>query len=320
MDNRRWSSDATRSVSHVAAYPTAGGYLTATLLVVAVLLPSTAHAQLMGHNLTGDFGLRSGSQAPVGRYAGFLLPVYVADTIKGPQGEIVEEGTVKVVAIAPFVSFVTETKILGGNYGALISPSFSNTAIEFPRLDVDDSQFGLADLYVVPFQLGWHLPTVDVTTSYGFFAPTGRFEPGADDNLGLGMWSHELSVGTTVYLDQAKSWHFATRAFYEIHSGKDGIDQKVGDLMTLEGGFGKTLSNASSVGLAYYAQWKVTEDSGADLADLPPSLSGQKDRGFGLGPEVDLLQGGLVIRGLFEFGSRNSLQGFVFVASLGLPF
>lgn len=272
----------------------------------------------MGHNLTGDFGLRSGSQAPQGRYAGFFLPVYVADTLKGPAGgELVSQGDLKLVAIAPFVWFVTETKILGGNYGALIVPSFANTAIEFPRLDVDDSQFGFADLYVVPFQLGWHLPTVDVTTSYGFFAPTGRFEPGADDNIGLGMWSHELSVGATAYLDQAKSWHLATTAFYEIHSGKDGIDQRVGDLLTLEGGFGRTLANLSSVGLAYYAQWKVTEDSGDDL---PLLLRGQKDRGFGLGPEVNLLQGALVIRGLFEFGSRSSLEGFMFVASLALPF
>ena len=296
----------------------AGGYLTAMLLVVAALLPATAHAQLMGHNLTGDYGLRSGSQAPAGRYAGFFLPVYVADTLKGPAGgKIDAEGRVKVVAIAPFVLYVSETKILGGNYGALVVPSFANTALELPRLDVDDSQFGLADLYVVPFQLGWHLPTVDVTASYGFFAPTGRFEPGADDNIGLGMWSHELSVGATAYLDQAKSWHLATSAFYEIHSGKEGIDQKVGDLLTLEGGFGKTFSNFSSVGLAYYAQWKVTEDSGADLPFL---LRGRKDRGFGLGPEVDLLQGGLALRGLFEFGSNSSLEGFVFVASLALPF
>ena len=131
------------------------------------------------------------------------------------------------------------------------------------------------------------------------------------------MWSHELSVGATAYLDQGKSWHLAATAFYEIHSGKEGIDQKVGDLLTIEGGFGKTLSNLSSVGVAYYAQWKVTEDSGTDL---PLFLRSQKDRGFGLGPEVDLLQGGLVLRGLFEFGSRSSLEGFVFVASLALPF
>ena len=132
-------------------------FVAAALLIVVALLPVTAQAQLMGHNLTGDFGLRSGSQAPAGRYVGFFLPVYVADSLKGPAGgKIDSQGNLKLVAIAPFVWFVTETKILGGNYGALIVPSFANTALEFPRLDVDDSQFGFADLYVVPFQLGWH--------------------------------------------------------------------------------------------------------------------------------------------------------------------
>jgi hypothetical protein len=88
------------------------------------------------------------------------------------------------------------------------------------------------------------------------------------------MWSYEFSGGTTLYLDKAKSLSFATSAFWEIHSKKDGTDirvgpimlagVKVGQLLTLEGGFGKSfLQGAASVGLAYYAQWKITRD---DLA------------------------------------------------------
>jgi hypothetical protein len=34
------------------------------------------------------------------------------------------------------------------------------------------------------------VPRVDLTAGYGFYAPTGRFELGATDNIGLGFWTH----------------------------------------------------------------------------------------------------------------------------------
>ncbi len=45
-------------------------------------LASEAEAQYLGHNLTGDFGLFAGSQAPPGRYVGIYVPYYRSDTLK----------------------------------------------------------------------------------------------------------------------------------------------------------------------------------------------------------------------------------------------
>ena len=42
----------------------------------------------------------------------------------------------------------------------------------------------------------------DFIAGYGFYAPTGRYEAGADDNIGLGMWSHEIQGGTTLYVNR----------------------------------------------------------------------------------------------------------------------
>ena len=88
-------------------------------------------------------------------------------------------------------------------------------------------------------------------------------------------------------------------------------------MFVLEGGLGKTFANRSSVGLAYQAVWQTTNASGADV---PMELFGRKIRGFGLGPEVGLMQSRLPIRALWEFGMRNNLEGFVVVGSLALPF
>lgn len=86
------------------------------------------------------------------------------------------------------------------------------------------------------------------------------------------MWSYELSAGTTVYVDKSKPFSVATTAFWETHLTKEGTDGvRVGQLLTLEGGVGRSfLQGAGHVGLAYYAQWKLTHD---DLG-LPDTLSG----------------------------------------------
>ena len=279
-----------------------------------------ARAQFLGHNLPGDFGLFSGSQAPPGRYVGAFFPYYRSDTIRleGDRNLLGQPGDdLYIWAIAPFVSVVTDISVFGGNYGFMVSPNFANTDLEIPRFDVDQTQFGFGDLYVVPFQLGWHLGRTDVTTSYGFFAPTGRYSPGADDNIGLGMWSHEFSVGVTQYLDADGTWHVATSAFYELHTTKRDSDVRIGDWLILEGGVGRAFARGVSLGAAYYAIWQTTDASGTGV---PEPLRGRKNRGFGLGPEVGILQGRAVIRALWEFGVRNSLEGFILVGSLALPF
>jgi len=290
--------------------------------VVVFLVAPEVHAQFLGHNLPGDFGLVSGSQAPPGRYAGIIVPYYRSDTIRLEDDRSIEGrpgSEIELFSLAPLVTFVTDFQLFGGNYGAVVVPSFTNTSLEIPRFDVDQDQFGFGDLYVVPFQLGWHWERTDVIASYGFFAPTGSYDAGADDNIGLGMWSHELAAGFTQYLDAAKTWHVATTAFYEVHTTKRDTDIRIGDLLFLEGGIGKNFgfASGSSLGAAYYAAWQTTDASGEDV---PVLLRGRRIRGFGLGPEVQLLQGTIVVRALWEFGVRNNLEGFILVGSLALPF
>ena len=80
---------------------------------------------------------------------------------------------------------------------------------------------------------------------------------------------------------------------------------------------GKTFSNLTTIGLAGYAQWKLTDDEGTDI---PPLLLGKKDRIFGLGPNLVLLRGALTIRYFFEFGGRSTLEGNNLIVALAFPF
>lgn len=297
------------------------------------MVAGPVQAQLSGHNTKGDFGLQSGSQAPPGWY--LVAPMYYrysADEFRDRNGDrflaIASSGSVEATAWITGAIRVSEHKILGGNYSFSIWPGVTDNALEFPPLGLDEgTSTGLADLYVQPINLGWNTPRADFVAGLGVFAPTGNYEAGGDNNRGLGMWSYELFGGTTVYFDEARTWHFAATAFYETHGKKDGTDIRVGDILTLEGGLGKSFKEgAANIGIAYYAQWKLSDDDfGIDLPELPNRRLG-KNRVYGFGPEITLplattqtLWGFLNLRYFWETGARSALQGNTFVVTLAFP-
>ncbi len=245
-------------------------------VVAAICHAAPAQAQLNGENLLGDMGVKSGSQPEPGWYVSSIYYRYFTDSIKDQNGKrlaLDPSGNAKqtINAAMPLVLYVSKKKVLGAHFGAMAVLPIAQGALEAPGLGLSDSaSLGLSDLYVMPAQLGWHFKRADITTGVGLFIPTGRHSAGADDNLGKGMWSYELSGGGTVYLDSKRSISVATTAYWETHSKKDGevriedvtiSNVKVGQLLTLEGGVGKSfLHGAASIGVAYYAQWKVTSD------------------------------------------------------------
>jgi hypothetical protein len=151
-----------------------------------------------------------------------------------------------------------------------------------PEASVD--RFGFGDLYVQPIKLGWKMTQVDIVSGYAFYTPTGHFTPRGSGGIGLGQWTHELSLGSAVYFDRAKTWHISGLASYDLNQRKRGIDITRGETVEIQGGAGKTFRSID-VGLAAYALWQVRDDRGADL---PEPLRGARDRAFGLGPEIDI--------------------------------
>ncbi len=299
-----------------------------------ILFSGLARAQLLGHNITGDFGLTSGSQPEPGTYLSVLYFGYRGDALRDRDGNVVaidpeRRGSLDVNGYGFGLWHVTDRKIFGANYSFMVWPAFTDNTLEAPVLGLNQStSTGFTDLYIQPINLGWHTDRADFTAGLGVFAPTGRYEAGADDNLGLGMWSFELFAGTTLYLDQARTWNFATTAFYEIHTEKKDSDIRVGDILTLEGGLGKSfMDGAVNAGIAYYAQWKITDDDfGTDSDLLPPGFTTAKNRGFGVGPEINIplaskskLYGFLNARYFWESRNRSTLEGETFVLTLTLP-
>ncbi len=309
-----------------------------TRILFALALAWPAGAQFNGHNLLGDFGLMAGSQAPPGFYAGYLTARYSTDTLRGPQGGTLPgsgERSLETYAHMGVVNWVLDKKVLGANIGGMAAFPVMNLAIDFPGLDFGPQEFGYADTYVQPINLGWKTSRADAIVGYGFSAPNGRYEPGGDGNRGRGFWSHEFSLGSTVYFNEARTWHVATTGFYETHTRRKGDDVRVGDTLTLEGGLGKTVMQIINVGAAYYAHWKVTTDDVPRIDELPENIGGiaqdiigTKHRVYGVGPEFSIflptkmdgnnVESGLnfVVRYFWETGAINKTEGRSFLFSL----
>lgn len=304
------------------------------LLGMTIMCSQTSFAGFSGHNTKGDFGLQSGSQLPPGWY--LVAPMYYrydGDSIKDRDGNDISidpegRGSLEVNAYVLGLIWVSEYKILGGNYSFQVYPGFMDNTLEAPVLGLNESvSTGLTDLYIQPINLGWHTERADFIAGIGVYAPTGEYELGGSSNRGLGMWSLEFFAGTTIFLDKAKSWHIATTAFYETHSDKDDTDINVGDILTLEGGVGESfMDGALLVGASYYAQWKLTDDELGIDRPLFGNRSINKNRVYGVGPELTVpiatskkLYGFLTARYLWEFGAESTTEGETFVATLSFP-
>lgn len=285
-------------------------------LLACGMAATPVRAQLNTQHIKGTVGLKGGSQPPPHVYViAPLFYVYRADEVRNREGERFQaDATLTSAAYGGGISVVTTKKILGGFYGfQVLFPVAANNRIQGTEIDANPGA-GLTDSVFQPISLGWHFKRADAIAGYAIFAPTGRYTGGARDNTGFGMWGHELSVGATVYLNEARQYHAATVASFDFQSKKEDSETKVGNAMNLEGGVGADfLEGGLTAGLNYYASFKLTEDR---IEGIPGILVRGKNRVFALGPEVQLalakngvLYGFLKVNYQWELYARSATQG-----------
>ena len=266
---------------------------------VALARSSTAHAQLAGDLERGQDGLTVGTQpAPGLVLTGSVYDYYTAQII-APNGHAVHTtgsyDTYQLLAVS--VWYVSPLKILGANYGAVLSLWGTSSATEFPRLNVDERTNGFGDMYLKPFELGWHATYLDALAGFALWIPTGRYSPDGDDNTGQGQWGYEFSAGATLWLEKDHHFNVATQAYYDIYSPKLGgtigpghTALRTGDILTLMGGVGyQMIDGALDFGIPYFVQWKVTDDTlPPGVGAILPGIQTAKDWSMGVGAEVDV--------------------------------
>ncbi len=319
--------------------------MTIALVCFLFLLTGTlsVYAIELGHYSPGLMNIREFTQPDTGNYLLVYNLYYTTDTLKDKHGKTITSIPVGLGAInldvdvdswvtVPTWVHVTEKKILGGNYAFLISQPFGNTnfqaALElarFPNIGntFDESSYGFGDTYTRPLWLSWNFGQVDVGASYGLYIPIGKYDAGASDNVGLGMWSHEFMVNGICYLDEKKGTALAMNGTYEIHHKKEDVDITPGSHVTLNYGISQYLpvndTLLSEIGIAGFGQWQVTKDRGADATDKDV-----KDQVYGLGLQGGLthlpLNGQLTFKWMREFEAKDRFEGDFYTLTATVPF
>jgi hypothetical protein len=141
-----------------------------------------------------------------------------------------------------------------------------------PNLSAVGGGSGLADLWVQPFTVGWHFKRADLWVGDAFMIPTGRYAPGASNNVGTGYFGNHLQTATTFYVTKNKGTSANLYTNWEVHGQKQGINNTYktpGQAFTIEWGVGqvlplkKDLSQLLQLGVVGYDQWQVTDNGGS---------------------------------------------------------
>jgi hypothetical protein len=268
-----------------------------------ILIAGAGFAQAQTHYPAGVEGIKGSSLPPPGVYFRDYNYIYFSDNFKNGPPEFDLVAYVQ----APRLIWITGQKVLGGYYGADVIVPFAYQDLEVPGFSASD--FNVADIFVEPITLSWHLQQFDYSFGYGFWAPTGDFSPIDPVSPGKGFWTQMLTGGVTYYPDKAKTWSISALNRYEINQENDDTGIKPGQYWTLEWGLAKSLSKTVDLGLAGYYQAQTTLASGQGASDV-------KDHVVGIGPEITLVCPKLglntSVRYLRETGAQNRPEGNTF--------
>jgi len=292
-------------------------------LAIVVMIGSVhpGRSQERGHYQPGAYGLDCCTENPPGYFLIYLPMFYGTKTLKGPNGETLlrVKGTVNFQVHNFILMYVPKKKILGATYSASIDLPLVNAVIQPSRLPTSFTGHGLTDLYIEPVNLTWHKDRADIRAVYGFYPPTGKYDPNKVDNFGLGFWTHQFQLGTTTRLSADHTWNASVLGTFETHTTKQGTDIRPGNDLTTEYGFGKRfMDNRVNVGIAGYMYFQVSDISGTQAI-----LKSVHSRAFATGPEiyaeVTKLKIPVWFRYLPEYGvhARTSGHTLVFGIAVG---
>jgi len=305
------------------------GHRIATPIVIGVLLGGAATpalAQLNTQHVKGSVGVKAGSPPPPGAYyIAPLLYFYSTDDVRNRDGDRVPiNANIDAALFGAGVTVVTKKTILGGSYGFTVLVAGANNRLQATEID-ENPGAGITDSVVTPVSLGWHKKRADAIAYYTLYVPTGRYEDGAENNTGLGMWGQEIGFGTTAYLTEDRKFHAATMVSFNFQSKKEDSDTKVGNVMNLEGGVGGDfLKGGLTAGLAYYYSTKLTQDR---LGGFPLNIALAKANVFALGPDITLtlakantVYGFLTVRYEWELHAEAQTKGGGLLVQAVFPF
>ena len=232
-------------------------------------------------------------------------------------------------ATVPAFFWASSFEFLGGaNLLVGVVPLYSTSKASFiteARGGVQDTIYntagdarvsGFGDLFVQPLGLCWGFNQFDLTLTYGFTAPTGRYTTGADDNVGLGFWTHQVQAWGNYYPVADQSTALVLGLTYELNGFEKDADFNPGNRFSLEWGVSQYVSERLELAVMGGHNWQVTDDRGSEVY-WDPSLHDRKSSlaftaGYWVWPGRMQLTG----KYAFDFGIRQRFKTNFFMLNM----
>lgn len=210
--------------------------------------------------------------------------------------------------------YAFDTKIFGGTpylsiaggYGAVATALDTHTSHGDSRRS--QTVFGSPDLN--PFSsLSWTHGVNNVMTYLSINVPVGDYNKNNISNLGLGHAAIDWG-GAYTYLNPDNGWEFSALAGITYNFVNPYTDYQSGIDSHLDWGASRWVNKSWELGIAGYAYYQLTDDSGAG-----DEVGGNRSRVAAIGPQIGYQQQWktanlyVALRGYQEFWAQNRTQG-----------
>ena len=302
---------------------------TIVLIAVAKFVGLTpVQAQSRGVYPVGMNATNSGATPEPGITYSNLFVFFSRDEEKGRHGEVLATGQNSI--LMDMNSFVWVSKKVKGLPGKAVFSASATLPIANNSLTSDvqgalSGGGGFADSYYQPFVLGWRKQRVAIRAIYGFLAPTGRFNAGANTNVGSGYWTSVVASGQTIYLGPGKATALSAFQMYEFHGTQQGTRVRPGQTLDLDYSLTQTFQLQRSLhlqlGLVGYGQWQTTDKRGPKVTpEQGASHYKVNALGFAVNAVMREQKVSLGLKYFHEFECRSTFQGYTFQISAAITF
>ena len=254
---------------------------------------------------------------------------YSFDQVVGPDGKTITRApSVGVLIDINAFFYVFKKEILGGNFAMAAGLPISNSSISSVHLGAVAGGAGFSDSFYQPVTMGWHFKRADIIAAYAFFAPTGRFTPGATDNVGTGHWSNVPNAGETIYLTANKGTALNAYQMVEFHTPQTGTNIQAGSTFDLDYSLTQVLplkkdhSILLQPGFIGYGQWQLSNNSGPSIDPIVAASTHYVVNAIGGGANIILPARHVVLgfKWFNEFANRNTTEGHSFQINGAITF
>ena len=137
------------------------------------------------------------------------------------------------IAVAPISLFAGTIRL-----GAFATVPWGSRAVGVNIFDAvsQDAPTGFADPLIAPLWIGFSTPVLELSLSWGVYAPVGKYDPEDALNVGRGFTTQQIQLTGELHLLPFRVLSLLMRLTYEQHGAQEGRRVTVGDTTTLEWG------------------------------------------------------------------------------------